>query len=165
MMKKLQCATFEGLDAKVVDVEISMTKGLPSFSVVGMASLAINEAKERVKSALLGNEFSFPPKRITINLSPSDIKKEGSQFDLVIALLISLHNREVDLDNWFVFGELGLDGSIKENNMLYALILSLANQGVIERAIVPRSALSKLSNIPNISFYAVSHLNGHLVFR
>ncbi len=158
-MKKLQCATFEGLDAKVVDVEISMTKGLPSFSVVGMASLAINEAKERVKSALLGNEFSFPPKRITINLSPSDIKKEGSQFDLVIALLISLHNSEVDMNNWFVFGELGLDGAIKENTMLYALILSLANQGRIQRAIVPRSALAKLANIPNISFYAVSHLN------
>jgi magnesium chelatase family protein len=74
-MKSIRCATYEGLDAKVVEVESTLTKGLPSFSVVGMASTSINESKERVKSALLSNEFSFPPKRITINLAPSDVKK------------------------------------------------------------------------------------------
>ncbi len=72
-MKSVNCATYEGLDAKVVHVESTLTKGLPSFSIVGMASTAITEAKERVKSALLSNEFSFPPKRITINLAPSDV--------------------------------------------------------------------------------------------
>ena len=72
-MQNISCATYEGLDAKVVHVESTLTKGLPSFSVVGMASTSINESKERVKSALLSNEFSFPPKRITINLAPSDM--------------------------------------------------------------------------------------------
>lgn len=158
-MKRVFCATYEGLDAKVVEVESTLTKGLPSFSVVGMASASINEAKERVKSALLCNEFVFPPKRITINLSPSDIKKEGSQFDLSIALLIALDNLEDDLKEWFVFGELGLDGSVKENMQLYPLMLSLANQKIIKKAIVPFESLQKLSNIPNIELYGVKSLN------
>ncbi len=158
-MKMVACATYEGIEAKVVYVESTLTKGLPSFSVVGMASASINEAKERVKSALLSNEFTFPPKRITINLAPSDVKKEGSQFDLSMALLIALDCIEDDLSEWFVFGELGLDGVVKENLQLYPLLLSLANQKVIKKAIVPYASLTKLSNIPNIDFYGVKSLN------
>lgn len=158
-MKMVACATYEGIEAKVVHVESTLTKGLPSFSVVGMASASINESKERVKSALLSNEFKFPPKRITINLAPSDVKKEGSQFDLSIALLIALDYLADDLSDWFVFGELGLDGAIKENIQLYPLLLSLANQQIIKKAIVPYESLEKLSNIPNIDFYGVRTLN------
>ena len=157
-MKNVSCATYEAIDAKVVNVESTLTKGLPSFSIVGMASTAITEAKERVKSALLSNEFSFPPKRITINLAPSDVKKEGSQFDLSIALLIALDYLQEDLSSWFVFGELGLDGSVKENIQLYPLILSLANQKLIKKVIVPFESLEKLSKIPNIEFYGVKTL-------
>ncbi len=157
-MKSVYCATYEGMDAKIVNVESTLTKGLPSFSIVGMASTAITEAKERVKSALLSNEFSFPPKRITINLAPSDVKKEGSQFDLSIALLIALDYLDEDLDEWFVFGELGLDGKVKENMKLYPLILSLANQELVKKAIVPKESLMKLSKIPNIEFYGVDTL-------
>lgn len=158
-MKMVTCATYEGIEAKVVHVESTLTKGLPSFSVVGMASASINEAKERVKSALLSNEFTFPPKRITINLAPSDVKKEGSQFDLSIALLIALDYLIDDLSEWFVFGELGLDGAIKENIQLYPLLLSLANQKIIKKAIVPYESLEKLSNIPNVEFYGVKTLS------
>ncbi len=157
-MKKVFCATYEGIDAKVVTVESTLTKGLPSFTIVGMASTAISEAKERSKSALLSNDFSFPPKRITINLAPSDVKKEGSQFDLSIALLIALDYLEDDLSEWFVFGELGLDGTVKENLQLYPLILSLANQKVIKKAVVPYSSLEKLSKIPDVEFYGVNTL-------
>ena len=157
-MKQVTCATYEGLDAKIVHVESTLTKGLPSFSIVGMASTAITEAKERVKSALLSNEFSFPPKRITINLAPSDVKKEGSQFDLSIALLIALDTIEDDLSDWAVFGELGLDGIVKENLLLFPLMLSLANQKLIKKVIVPHGALKKLSKIPNIEFYGVKTL-------
>ncbi len=158
-MKKVACATYEGIDAKIVHVESTLTKGLPSFSVVGMASTSISESKERVKSALLSNDFSFPPKRITINLAPSDVKKEGSQFDLSIALMIALNAQDDNFDEWFVFGELGLDGSVKENMQLYPLVLSLANQKVITKAIVPFEGLEKLSKIPNIEFYGVKNLH------
>lgn len=158
-MKSVKCATYEGLDAKVVNVESTLTKGLPSFSIVGMASTAITESKERVKSALLSNDFSFPPKRITFSLAPSELSKSGSQFDLSMALLILLNSLEDNLDEWFVFGELGLDGAVKENIQLYPLVLSLANQGLISKAIVPFESLEKLSKIPNVAFYGVKTMN------
>jgi len=158
-VKSLNCATYEGVDAKVVNVESTLTKGLPSFSIVGMASTAITESKERVKSALLSNDFSFPPKRITFSLAPSELSKSGSQFDLSMAVLILLKSEENDFKDWFVFGELGLDGAVKENIQLYPLILSLANQGVIHKAIVPFESLTKLSKIPNVAFYGVKTLN------
>ncbi|RLA69032.1 MAG: ATP-binding protein [Epsilonproteobacteria bacterium] len=163
-MKQLLCATMEGIEALTVEVESTLTKGLPSFTIVGMVSTAISEAKERVKSALLSNEFTFPPKRITVNLSPSDLKKEGSQFDLGIALLIVLDSSEAALDEWYVFGELGLDGAIKENTQLYPLILSLANSGKLTQAMVPKESLDKVGNIPNISFVGMAHLNDALIF-
>lgn len=157
-MKTISCATYEGLDAKVVNVESTLTKGLPSFSIVGMASSSINESKERVKSALLSNEFKFPPKRITLSLVPSDIKKDGSHFDLSIALMIALNQEEKNFSEWFVFGELGLNGDVRENSFIYPLLLSLANQGVAKKAIVPYDSLDKLSKIPNIEFYGAKTL-------
>jgi magnesium chelatase family protein len=163
-MKKLQCATLEGIEAIPVSVESTLTKGLPSFTIVGMASTAINEAKERVKSALLSNQFVFPPKRITINLSPSDVNKNGSHFDLSIALLIALDSTEIDLSEWYVFGELGLDGSVKENALLYPLVLSLANSASMQKVLVPEESLLKVQNIPNIEFIGVAHLNHAIAF-
>ena len=163
-MKKLQCATLEGIEAISVSVESTLTKGLPSFTIVGMASTAINEARERVKSALLANDFVFPPKRITINLSPSDVNKNGSHFDLSIALLIALDSSEVDLSSWYVFGELGLDGSVKENALLYPLVLSLANSKSMQKVLVPEESLIKVKNIPNIEFIGVKHLNDAIAF-
>ena len=158
LMKSVKCATYEGIEAKVVDVESTLTKGLPSFSIVGMASTAITEAKERVKSALLSNEYKFPPKRITFLLAPSELAKSGSHFDLSMALLILFAEVKVELKDWFIFGELGLGGDVKENVQLYPLILSLANQGIIHKAVVPYEALPKLSNIPNVEFYGVKTL-------
>lgn len=161
-MKQLFCATFEGIDAKAVEVQFSATKGLPAFTIVGMANTAITESKERVKSALLSNSFTFPPKRLTINLAPSDLKKEGSHFDLAIAALIALGNDDIELEGWYVFGELGLDGDVTENTLLYPIILSLANQGIISKAIVPQISLKKLSKIPGIAFYGVKNLTDTL---
>ncbi len=157
-MKSLRCATLDGFEAKEVVVESTLTKGLPAFGIVGLASLSINEAKERVKSALLSNGFKFPPKRITINLSPSELSKSGSHFDLAIALLIALDKLEKSLDEWFVFGELGLDGRIKESSAIYPLMLSLANQRKIKKAIVPAESLDKLSKIPEIELYGFETL-------
>jgi magnesium chelatase family protein len=158
-MKHVKCATYEGIEAKVVEVESSLTKGLPSFNIVGIASTSINESKERVKSALLTNNYTFPPKRFVISLTPSDLKKQGSHFDLSIALLLLMDSEEIDISQWFVFGELSLDGKVRENSYLYPLILSLANQQLITKAIVPKESLEKLTKIANIEFYGVSHIN------
>ena len=155
IVNRLLCATLEGVQAKVIDVEATFTKGLPGFAVVGLASSDIQESKERVKSALLTNDFTFPPLKITINLSPSDIKKNGTHFDLPIALLIALSKESFEEDGLFVFGELGLDGRVKSSSMLFPLVLSLKEQGLIKRAIVPGESIEYLSHISGVQFISV----------
>ena len=155
----LTCATLDGLSAKIIEVEATFTKGLPGFSVVGLASSDIQEAKERVKSALLTNDFIFPPLKITVNLSPSDLKKSGTHFDLSIALLIALNKKLIEEEGLFVFGELGLDGRIKSSSTLFPIILSLKEQGFLKRAIVPKEAMKHLSHIAGVDFIAVETLS------
>lgn len=159
IVNMLTCASLDGVNAKVVEVEATFTKGLPGFSVVGLASSDIQEAKERVKSALLTNEFVFPPLKITVNLSPSDIKKNGTHFDLSLALLVALNRKIIDEENLFVFGELGLDGRVKSSTLLFPLILSLKEQGAIDRAIVPRDAMEYLRHIRGVKFISVDTLS------
>jgi len=163
IVNRLTCATLEGVNAQVVEVEATFTKGLPGFAVVGLASTDIQEAKERVKSALLTNEFVFPPLKITIGLSPSEIKKNGSHFDLSLALLIALNKKSFEEAGLFVFGELGLDGRVKSSSMIFPIILSLKEQGLIKRAIVPKEAISYLSHISGIDFIAVETLKEAIV--
>jgi len=159
IVNTLTCATLEGVNAKVIDIEATFTKGLPGFAVVGLASSDIQEAKERTKSALLTNDFVFPPLKITVNLSPSDIKKSGTHMDLAIALLIALNKTNIAEEGLFVFGELGLDGRVKTSSMLFPLVLSLKEQGRIKRAIVPKESISYLSHISGVDFIAVETLS------
>ena len=159
IVNHLTCATLDGLSAKIIEVEATFTKGLPGFAVVGLASSDIQEAKERVKSALLTNDFIFPPLKITVNLSPSDLKKSGTHFDLSIALLNALHKESIEEQEIFVFGELGLDGRVKSSSSLFPIILSLKEQGLLKQAIVPQEAMQHLSHIAGVDFIAVENLN------
>jgi len=159
IVNRIFSATLEGLSAKPIEVEATFNKGLPGFAVVGLVSSDIQEAKERVKSSLLTNEFKFPPRKITINLSPSDIKKSGTHFDLSIALLVALHKENISQDNLFVFGELGLDGRVKSSSTLFPIILSLKEQGLLQKAIVPQEAMEYLSHIAGVEFIPVETLN------
>ncbi|GIT98904.1 Fis family transcriptional regulator [Sulfurovum sp. TSL1] len=159
IVNRLTCATLEGVNAQVIEVEATFTKGLPGFTVVGLASSDIQEAKERTKSALLTNDFVFPPLKITINLSPSDLKKSGTHLDLAMALLIAMHKTAVEEEGLFVFGELGLDGKVKTSSMLFPLVLSLKEQGLVKRAIVPKESIPYLSHISGVDFIAVDSLN------
>jgi magnesium chelatase family protein len=163
-MKQLKCASIDGFEAISVDVESTFTKGLPSFSIVGLGNSAIQESKDRIKSALLTNEFKFPPKKITINLSPSEIAKSGSQFDISIALLIALQEQKINFEDFYVFGELGLDGSLKDTKSIFVLILSLARQGLIKNVLVPKESIKKISTIPNLNIYAVDNLSQAIDF-
>jgi magnesium chelatase family protein len=157
-MKQIQCATLDGFDAKVVDVEVAFVRALPSFSIVGLAQTSIQESRERIKSALNAIEFKFPPQKVTVNLSPSDLKKEGSQFDLPIALLIALQKSEIEFEEFMAFGELGLDGKLKDTATLFALILSLAKDNLIKKVIIPKQSVEKVSKIPNLEIYPCEDL-------
>ncbi len=163
-MKQLKCASIDGFEAISVDVESTFTRGLPSFSIVGLGNSAIQESKDRIKSALLTNDFKFPPKKITINLSPSEIAKSGSQFDISIALLIALQEKNINFSDFYVFGELGLNGNLKDTKSIFVLILSLAQQGLIKNVLIPKESISKISTIPNLNIYAVDNLSQAIDF-
>ncbi len=164
-MKTIQCASINGIEAHCVDVEATFTKGLPGFSIVGLATNSIQEAKDRVKAALISNGFKFPPLKITVNLSPSDLpNKTGSHFDLSIALLIALQNKEVDFKEFFVFGELGLDGKLKDTNSIFVLLLSLAKQKLVKNILIPKDSVQNISMIPGINIYAVDRLSEAIKF-
>lgn len=158
IVNRLLSATLDGLSAKPIEVEATFTKGLPGFAVVGLVSSDIQEAKERTKSALLINGFKFPPLKITINLSPSDIKKQGTHFDLSIAVMVALQKESIEEEDLFVFGELGLDGRVKSSSTLFPIILSLKEQGILKRAMVPKAAMSHLSHIAGVEFIPVETL-------
>ena len=154
----MQCATLDGNEAKVVDVEVAFVRALPSFAIVGLAQTSIQESKERIKSALSAIEFKFPPQKVTVNLSPSDLRKEGSHFDLPIALLVALQKSEAEFEKFMAFGELGLDGKLKDTSTLFAIILSLAKDSLIKKVIIPKDSLEKVSKIPNLEIYPCESL-------
>ncbi len=163
-MKKVNSATLQTIEAKEVEVEASFTNGLPSFTIVGLASNIIQESKDRVKSALLSNEYKFPAKKITINLSPSEIQKSGTHFDLPIALLIALYDSKATFEDFFILGELSLDGKIKDSSHIFAIVLSLVKQNLLKNILVCQESAKKLANIPNINIYSVNTLSQAIEF-
>jgi magnesium chelatase family protein len=116
MMASVQSATLWGTDALGVVVEADIQGGLPSISIVGLPDSAVKESRERVRSAILNSGLDFPPRRVTVNLAPADVRKEGGTFDLPIALAIlaalGLVPSEI-LSTYLIMGELGLDGSVR----------------------------------------------------
>lgn len=161
-MKSLKCASFDG-SLEIVKVESKFLNALPSFNIIGLANTTIKESENRVKSSLLSLNFKFPPMKIIINLSPSDIPKRGSHFDLAIALLIALQKENFD-DSFFVFGELGLDGSVKSTNSLFSVFLFLSEKVKKAKILVPKSIALKAATIPNFEVYCVNSLEDGIKF-
>ena len=115
MVTKVRTVAFQGIDAVLVDVQVQVAAGLPAFLIVGMPDKAVKEAGERVRAALHASGLSLPPKRITINLAPADLPKEGSHYDLPIALGLMGAIGAVPADAFegqLALGELGLDGRL-----------------------------------------------------
>jgi magnesium chelatase family protein len=115
MVQRVSTVAFEGIEARAVDVQVQVAPGLPAFNIVGLPDKAVSEAKERVRAALVASGLALPARRITINLAPADLPKEGSHYDLPIALGLMAAIGAVPHDalaGFTVLGELGLDGSI-----------------------------------------------------
>lgn len=115
MVASVRTVAYLGLEARAVEVQCSLAPGLPKFNIVGLADKAVGESKERVRAALSSMGLALPPKRITINLSPADLPKEGSHYDLPIALAVLAAMGATDaeqLGDWIVVGELSLDARI-----------------------------------------------------
>ena len=115
MVQRVATVAFEGIDARAVDVQVQVAPGLPAFNIVGLPDKAVSEAKERVRAALVASGLALPARRITVNLAPADLPKEGSHYDLPIALGLMAAIGAIPhdaLSSFTVLGELGLDGSI-----------------------------------------------------
>lgn len=148
-----------GIDAPLVTVEVHLTSGLPSLSIVGLPETAVRESKDRVRSALLTNQFEFPLKRITINLAPADLPKEGGRFDLAIALGILAASGQIPqtaLEHAELLGELSLTGELRP--LRGALPAARAAADVGRALILPRANAGEATLVQNAEIYPADHL-------
>src|SRR5258708_1260065 len=131
MLAKLFCATLNGLEAEIIEVEISFSPGLPQVAIVGLADTSIKESKERVRACLKNSVLQFPIGRLTINLAPANIFKHGTQFDLPIALGILAASGQIEQDfrEKLFLGELSLSGEIKSSRGVLAMVMQAKSQG------------------------------------
>ncbi|MCS7231149.1 MAG: YifB family Mg chelatase-like AAA ATPase [Elusimicrobiota bacterium] len=155
MLSKVYSGTIYGIDGFIVEVEVDISSGLPSFNIVGLPDTAVKESKERVTSAIRNSGFDLPSKRITINLAPADLRKEGAGFDLPIALgilgAIGKVNCE-ELKNYYILGELALDGSVRPVKGVLPLAIEFSKSNN-KKLIVPyfnikETALTKIDAYP-----------------
>jgi len=148
----------KGLDGVLVEVEVDIHRGIPKLEIVGLPDTAVKESKERVRSAIKNSGLVFPNRPITVNLAPADLKKEGAYFDLIIALcIIKAETEGLDLGEFVIFGELGLDGKVRGLDGLMPMMISAVNQGK-KYFIVPEENKLEASFVAGASIIAVSNL-------
>ena len=132
MAVTIKSATFYGLEVKIVKVEVDISKGLPTFSIVGLPDASVKESKERVRSAIVNSGFDFPLGRITINLAPADIKKIGTLLDLPIAIGLLIASSQINSQNiskTLFIGELSLEGNLRKINGALTILLKALENG------------------------------------
>jgi magnesium chelatase family protein len=148
-----------GIQALPVTIEVHLTSGLPRLSIVGLPATAVKESQDRVRSALLNCQFEFPGQRVTINLAPADLPKEGGRFDLAIALGILAASRQIPsetLVEYEFIGELALSGEIRPVRGVLPMALAARNVG--RRVIVPLENAVEASMVSNVVIYPAKHL-------
>ena len=167
MLAKVLSSAVLGIDAYPVEVEVDITSGLPTFTTVGLPEAAVKESKERVKSAINNSGYRFPADRITVNLAPADIKKEGTGFDLPIALGILAATGIVpqeQLSRYLILGELSLDGRIKpvKGSLPMALAAKAAGYSAIMVPFENRQEAAVVQEIAVLPAKTLSEIVGFL---
>ncbi|QBD78258.1 ATP-binding protein [Ktedonosporobacter rubrisoli] len=170
MLSKVRSCAIIGLEGALVEVEVDLSAGLAAFMIVGLPDAAVNEAKERVKSAIKNSGCVFPYKRITVNLAPADLRKAGPAYDLPIAIGILYAaeqiNLDVTLEDALFLGELSLDGSLRHTNGILPMV-ALAREKHISSVFVPAIDAVEAALVEGVTVYPVktlaqllAHLNG-----
>lgn len=137
MLASLLSATLHGLEGRLVRVEVDVAPGLPGFTIVGLADTALQEARERVRGAIRNSGYDYPPRRITVNLAPADLRKGGASLDLAIALGILVGSEQVRAaGRWAVLGELSLGGDLRPVPGMLPMVAALSRKRV-RRVVVP----------------------------
>lgn len=160
MLVKINSIATVGLETIPVDVEVDVaSKGFPGFTVVGLAGKAVDEARERVKTAMINSGFDFPGKKITVNLAPADLPKNGAAYDLPIAIGVLVASGQIDKPNGsaYFYGELSLDGSLRPTRGI--LLLALYVHGRNDAAIyVPKQSATEATVVSDVCVYPVESL-------
>lgn len=160
MLTKILSAAHFGLKTLLVEVEVNIsTKGFPGFTIIGLPTKSVEESKERVKAALINSGVDFPQAKIIVNLAPADIPKEGSCYDLPIAvgILGSLGLVNLPTEKSIFYGELSLDGSVRHTRGVFLLALA-AKELKIENLFVPKLSANEAAVIKNLNIFPVSYL-------
>jgi magnesium chelatase family protein len=160
MISRVCSATLDGIEAIKVDVEVDISVGLPAFNIVGLPETSVKESRERVRAAIKNAGFEFPNDRITVNLAPADVRKEGSSFDLPIALGILASTgtiKQTALDGYLVSGELSLDGSIKPTRGVLSMAILARREG-LETIIVPLENGPEGAVVRDVRVHGAGHL-------
>ena len=160
MLSQLDALAVLGVDAYVVRVEVDVSSNFAGFSVVGLPDAAIRESSERVRSAIKNSGFTWPLRRITVNLAPADTKKQGPLFDLPIALGVLTGDGQITnkhLENFAVVGELGLDGEVRAVNGVLPMALG-AKQAGKTSLLVPRANLAEAAVVEGLDVYGIESL-------
>ncbi|GAA0124262.1 YifB family Mg chelatase-like AAA ATPase [Clostridium sp. CTA-19] len=160
MAIQLSCATFLGVEGIIISVEIDISRGIPSFNIVGMADTSVKEAKDRVRAAIINSGYKFPNNRITINLAPADLKKEGTIFDLPIAIGILIASKQIEIesmDQYLVMGELSLSGKLKKVKGVLPITIEGSKKG-FKKLLIPYDNYVDCSMIKGIQIYPLNSL-------
>ncbi|MDR5684151.1 MAG: YifB family Mg chelatase-like AAA ATPase [Armatimonadota bacterium] len=160
MLAKAMSVAVLGLDAYPVNVEVDVATGLPAFTIVGLPDAAVQEAKERVRAAIKNANFEVPARRITVNLAPADVRKEGPAFDLPMAVAVLAATGQIPAEGCadaLFLGELSLDGSVRPVAGVLSAALAAARMG-LRRIVVPADNAEEAAIVPDIEAYPVSHL-------
>ena len=160
MIAKILSYALTGLNGIPVSVEVDINNGLPSFDIVGLADTSVKESKERVRAAIKNSGRLMPVKKITANLAPADVKKEGSALDLALAIGVLKASSQIiaSTDGYVFLGELSLDGSLRRVNGVLPIIISAVNEGY-DKFIIPKGNEKEASFIENAETYAADNLN------
>ena len=159
-----------GIDGYIVDVETDISNGLPGFDIVGLPDASVKESKERIRAAIKNSGLVFPAKRITVNLAPADIKKEGAHFDLPIALGILAASNQLDVkfgQDAIFLGELSLNGDLRRVNGVLPMVISAYQKG-IKTVFLPAENATEAAVVKGVEVFGVNslcELLGHLLAR
>ena len=160
MLAKVLSSAVIGIDAYIVDVEVDISQGLPSFSTVGLPESAVRESKERVKASIKNSGYHFPSDRITVNLAPADVKKEGTAFDLPMALGILAGTGLVSplsYENYLILGELALDGLIRPVKGVLPMAVAAKDLG-LAGMYLPAENAAEAAVVDGITIYPIKSL-------
>lgn len=162
-MSKIKSMSLEGLSGYLVEIQTDVSGGLPNFDVVGLPDMRVKESKERVRLAIKNSGIEFPSRKIVVNLAPADIRKEGTFFDLPIAVGILIAIGEIrsikikDFESTIFLGELSLDGNINRVNGILPMCIEALELG-IKRVIIPKENALEASIIKGLDIIPVENL-------